>query len=283
MPRKGQHLSKEAIEKLTLSRVGKPCGMTGKHHSEEAKDKIRESKKHLTSEARQKMSLARLGKPLSEETKIKISNSLKGKLPYNKGIHYSEAIIENMRLGHRSGPMNANYGKLKSEETKEKIRKSSIGKHNICDETRQKMIKSHKGKKLGHYPEQHRMNISKALRGKYCGERSPNWMGGIANLPHTYDFNDKFKMRIKERDGCCLLCNLVIQDLRLLKRQIQVHHVDYDKLNSFPQNCVTLCTACHMKTNYNRTQWTSFFHSLLKERYGYQYTEDQKIILDFTN
>jgi hypothetical protein len=54
-------------------------------------------------------------------------------------------------------------------------------------------------------------------------------------------------------------------------------------LNTFPQNCVSLCRSCHTRTNTNRIAWIVFFQKLLKERYSYKYTQDQKIILDFTN
>jgi len=37
----------------------------------------------------------------------------------------------------------------------------------------------------------------------------------------------------------------------------------------------------HTKTNTNRKAWTIFFQELLKERYSYEYTQDQKIILNY--
>ena len=90
----------------------------------------------------------------------------------------------------------------------------------------------------------------------------------------------KFRKAIYERDNkCCVVCNKNKYEDRC---KLSVHHIDYDKQNNFPQNCVSLCNSCHSKTNFNRTHWTKFFQSLLKERQGYQYTEDQKIILDFS-
>ncbi len=109
-----------------------------------------------------------------------------------------------------------------------------------------------------------------------------NWQGGKSYEPYTLDFNKKIKRKIKERDMICLVCNISFDDLILLNRKIHIHHVDYDKKNSFPQNLVTLCNSCHSKTNANRNHWKTFFQSLLKDRYGYEYTQDQKIILDFT-
>ncbi|TXH47080.1 MAG: HNH endonuclease, partial [Desulfurellales bacterium] len=39
------------------------------------------------------------------------------------------------------------------------------------------------------------------------------------------------------------------------KRKLQVHHIDYDKKNSHPDNLIALCHSCHMKTNFNRSYW----------------------------
>jgi hypothetical protein len=64
-------------------------------------------------------------------------------------------------------------------------------------------------------------------------------------------------------------------------------HLKRDKIitaspTPHPDPCSRICRTCHAKTNYNRHSWTVFFQDLLKERYGYKYTEDQKILLDFT-
>ena len=91
--------------------------------------------------------------------------------------------------------------------------------------------------------------------------------------------NKLFKNKIRDRDNhCCVICNKQEEDLG---RKLDIHHIDYNKLNSFPQNCVSLCRSCHAKTNTNRTAWIVFFQSLLKERYSYNYTPNQKIILNF--
>jgi len=114
------------------------------------------------------------------------------------------------------------------------------------------------------------------------GENHPMWKGGLSFEPYGLDFNKKLKQKVKERDGRCMLCNVNLEDLKLLKRRVHIHHIDYCKTNNFPQNLVTLCINCHMVTNNNRNHWTTFLQSLLSEQYDYQYSQDQKIILDFT-
>lgn len=64
-------------------------------------------------EARLAKVMARRGTSHSEETKQKISESMKGKTPYNYGIAPSEETKEKMRL--------AKVGKIRSDETKQKI------------------------------------------------------------------------------------------------------------------------------------------------------------------
>jgi len=95
--------------------------------------------------------------------------------------------------------------------------------------------------------------------------------------------NKKIRQKIKERDKRCMLCNTNLEILRELNRCVHIHHINYDKKNSFPQNLITLCIKCHMITNFNRNRWKTFFQDLLKEEYKYEYTQDQKILLNFLN
>ena len=131
-------------------------------------------------ESKEKMRQANLGKKLSEETKQKISDSLKLNPP-NKGIIMTEEqkqkISESVKLNH------TRYWKDKkrSEETKKKISESQkgeksswFGRHHT-EETKEKMRKpkseEHKEKmrqaRLGHIvTEETRQKIRQALLGK---------------------------------------------------------------------------------------------------------------------
>lgn len=113
------------------------------------------------------------------------------------------------------------------------------------------------------------------------GALSPSWRGGLSFEPYTLDFNDQFKELIRKRDNhCCLICN---KSQKELWYKLSVHHVDYNKKNSFSQNCVSLCSDCHRKTNTNREEWKMFFRKLLQRLYSYEYTEEQKVVYDFIN
>ena len=204
-----------------------------------------------------------LGKKHTEETKIKISLAHKGK---------------KFTMEHRLNLSTSLKGK-------------NVGDSNPSKrlDVRKKISDSKRGKSrpdLSEYNKKYKWAWMTQYNLKYKSEqtrleKNPNWRGGKSFEPYTPDFNKRFKNKIKQRDNCCMLCNLTYNDLRLLERKVHVHHIDYNKINSLPQNCITLCVNCHLLTNFNREKWEIFFHQLLNERYGYQYTEDQKIILDF--
>lgn len=88
------------------------------------------------------------------------------------------------------------------------------------------------------------------------GENHPCWRGGPSLYPPK--FNHKFKMEIRNRDRfTCALCG---------KYGKQVHHIDYIKENTYPENCITLCKRCHPKTNAKRDEWELFFKNLMIDR-----------------
>lgn len=110
------------------------------------------------------------------------------------------------------------------------------------------------------------------------GERNPMWLGGTSKEPYTLEFNEEFKALVRARDNyCCLICNK--HEIEL-PRRLSIHHIDYNKKNTLIQNGASLCLSCHAKTNINRKHWIKFFQSLLTERYDYEYTIDNKIIIN---
>jgi len=69
-------------------------------------------------------------------------------------------------------------------------------------------------------------------------------------------YTPELRDAIKDRDDhVCALCNqpgcktfkqAKQQDLALLL----VHHIDWDKANSMPENLITLCTKCHARVHW---------------------------------
>ena len=97
------------------------------------------------------------GKYVSDETKQKISNALKGKMAGEQNPNYG-----NHKL---SGKNNPNYGKTMSDETKRKISLANTGRF---VGKKSPMFGTHKS-------EETKQKLSNARIGKYTGENNPNY------------------------------------------------------------------------------------------------------------
>ena len=96
------------------------------------------------------------------------------------------------------------------------------------------------------------------------GEKNPNWKGGISKLPYPINFNKNLKIQIRKRDKfTCQLCNIIEQEYY---RALDVHHIDYDKFNLKDDNLITLCSSCHMRTNYDRLKWKKYFKNFIERK-----------------
>lgn len=98
------------------------------------------------------------------------------------------------------------------------------------------------------------------------GENHPMWKGGISFEPYDLRWNVAFKKKIKNRDGNkCVEC--------LKEGKLAVHHIDYNKLNSVPSNCISLCFSCHGKTNIlDRVSMTKYFQEKYKNKLNEEIT-----------
>jgi len=92
-----------------------------------------------------------------------------------------------------------------------------------------------------------------------CSRNNGNNKEFIENNDNNYKyprvFNNKLKNRIKDRDGHkCQLCSS--------EKNLEIHHIDYDKKNCEDDNLITLCKKCHNITNHNRGFWLQVFIGL---------------------
>jgi hypothetical protein len=138
-------------------------------------------------------------------------------------------------------------GKKHSLETRKKMSEWQIGRK-MSNEAKRKMSIAKKGKKLS---EEH----IKKLRECHRGEKSYLWRGGITKNPYPLDWTATLRRSIRERDNyICQLCSKLQGD-----ELFDIHHINYDKNNCNPNNLITLCNSCHMKTNHNREYWIEYF------------------------
>lgn len=217
--------------------------MFGKHHTKEAKKKI--SITHTGNKYN-------LGLKRSKETRKKQSE-------FRMGKKYEDFMNPEAMERKKS---------QQSELMKKKIEEGTWNFPSKQESAKLKLRIKNKERAINNNPFRGKHHSAETLK-KISRENSPHWRGGIAFEPYTSDFNFRFKEFIRERDNrCCLVCNAPEE---ALDRQLSVHHIDYDKNNSIPQNCVSLCRICHTSTNVNREHWKKFFQSLLTEKYSYIY------------
>jgi hypothetical protein len=181
----------------------------------------------LSEKHKQRLREVNIGRKWTEEQKKQISESLKGHIPWNKGVKFSEDQKKNLNLsglekgrgwnkgkkgqkgywtGKKRGAMSeewkikiseANKGKKKppfSDEHKQKIRLAGLGKQGfwkgkkLTDEAKIKMSISKKGKKFSE-------EAKKNMRGR-TGELSGSWKGGKSKCKQcgelTSSYTSKF-------------------------------------------------------------------------------------------
>ena len=139
---------REKIRKAAKKRMSNPenTPMYGKHHTEETKKKISETRKckkiKWTDEARRKMSEQRKGRKMyemSDETKKKLSEIAKKR--------FADPRNNPMYGDHRfAGENNPMYGRHHSEETRKHWSEIRKGRK-LSEETKKKMSLAHKKKK----------------------------------------------------------------------------------------------------------------------------------------
>jgi len=285
--KKGVPLTKEQKDNIKWHAKNNPnFGMRGKKHSERSKKIMSNNSKtnpnfgmkgkKQSKKFKQMMSLVHKGKKISGETRLKISKSKKGQIPWIKGKKHSEKTREKLSKSHM-GQEPWNKGLKCSEETKSKLSKINKG------QTSNKIRKTYEEMYGKIKTEEIKRKISKACKGRKAwnegmgGKGNPNWQGGKSFEPYNKSFNNRFKKLIRKRDNqICMLCGTHREKL---KRALDIHHINYEKLLSIPQNCISLCRNCHSKTGNNRKHWITFFQDLLIERYNYKYNQ-RDIVID---
>jgi len=192
----------------------------------------------------------------------------KGKPARNKGMHWKiredcPKKLDGLSVEHKdnirkaeSGELNYFYGKHHKPESIVKMKK-----------TLSKMMSGEGNAFYGeHHTEESKKIIGEKSKVGYKvkGENHPLWRGGKSFEPYTPEFSRQLKRLVRVRDGySCQLCGVPERELI---RRLHVHHIDYDKSNCYPNNLISLCNSCHVKTNVKREYWVVYFGELIKKR-----------------
>lgn len=208
--------------------------------------------------------------PCSEETKKKISLSLKGR-PFSaerrknislakKGKPQKERTEE-----HRKKIAIVHLGMKHSLESREKMRLAHLGKPSwakgLTKETDVRVAKVSQSLKgnlncLGHkQSEETRIKISEALKGKprlsQCGENANNWKGGLTSLTRQIRTSLEYRLwrnSVFQRDNyACVFCGTRNGSGNGV--YLHAHHIKpfaiYPELRFAIDNGRTLCEKCH--------------------------------------
>lgn len=151
--------------------------------------------------------------------------------------------------------------------------------YKCSNETKQKLSESHKGIPRSNETKQ---KISLSLKGKYAGENSCHWRGGISCEPYCPKWTPEFRNRIRAFFNYeCVICGKSTEENN---RELCCHHVEYNKqacCDGKPVHFAALCRSCHGKTNHNKEQWQEIIHRIIDEIYDGRsyYTKEEYINL----
>ncbi len=197
------------------------------------------------------------GKHLTEETKAKLSKSLKGRIGWSRGLTKETSdIIRKMA--------EVNTGKKRSKDTIEKLSKARKGKslkesgHKV--DCQCSFCRAARGELSGK---------NNPMYGK-CGKDAPNFKGGKSYEPYPPEFHIGLLREVRKRDSyICQFCGKTEEDeLKELNRNLSIHHIDYNKNNCDKSNLITLCGKCNSLANFDREDWTAYFKEVIKYKYS---------------
>lgn len=184
----GRHHTEEAKRKLREFNNGKSSPMLGKHHTEAAKRKLSEFNKgkpspmlgkHHTEENKAKFRACHLGTHPSEETRVKLRESHKGERNYWYGKHHTEESKAKIGRFHLGKPL--------SEEHKAKISKANKGRK-LSEEQRIKLSKNNIGK---HLKEEIKIKLRQIAKEQWNKARLDNRLIGFMGRHHGDGFKAK--------------------------------------------------------------------------------------------
>ena len=182
------------------------------------------------------MTICKLCKKYNIETRI--GAPLKGSIPWNKGKKGSQVPWNKGKKGLQIG-----WNKGQTKYTDERILKYSL--------SHKGSIHSNRGVPL---TKSHKKHLSLSAGGN--GVPYSNTEYGA-----EFDSHLKEQIRLRENYKCKECGSSQLENYR----QLDVHHIDYDKKHNNMSNLVALCQTCHNKTNFNRAFWKEHFQSIMQQ------------------
>lgn len=276
MGRKGQVMGEETINRMRQNNArywkGKNMSIeSNKKRSNSLKaksDVISNNTKRLweNPEYRKMMSEKHKGqkswnkgrKETRPEVLEKQSKSHIGRIPWNKGLTITDERVK--KYARKKGEFKH------TKETKEKLSKIHAGKRfSPNTEFKNGQVAPMKGKKLS---ENRRKQISYYMKGRYIGENSPRWKGGISKINKLVRHMPEYlqwRSDVFQRDnwtcqtcgdkGCYLEAHHRYELFRIIEEEGINNILDARKCDRVwdINNGVTLCRPCHNLTKHGKT------------------------------
>jgi hypothetical protein len=120
------------------------------------------------------------------------------------------------------------------------------------------------GKANGMFGRKHSEKTKKYFSKIYSGKKNPRYIDGRSREPYTMKFSEKLKEEIRIRDNhICQYCGI---EQTNYYRKLDIHHIDYNKINCQKDNLITICNECNLKANSNRDYWYAYFRYIIEEQ-----------------
>ena len=178
-----------------------------------------------------------------QEWKDKISISLKGNIPWNKG----KVGLQKPTKETRKKMSEAQKGKIVSEETRKKLSQLRINKK-LSEETKKKISKSVKKAFVNNPELRNNLRIIRKMDNSHKGINSNFWKGGIT--PENQRIRNSIEFHLW-REAVFARDNWICQKCKIRGGEIHSHHIynfsDYKKLRTSIENGITLCKKCHQE------------------------------------
>ena len=105
-------------------------------------------------------------------------------------------------------------------------------------------------------------------RCNHCAKRNnlnPNYIDGRNSEKYSPEFTQSLREQIRKRDDYkCQHCGMTQEEhFTIYGRDIEVHHIDYNKQNCKKKNLITLCKQCNIRANYNRKYWEIHYNKII--------------------
>ena len=169
--------------------------------------------------------------------------------PWNKGLDINDKRVQEYTK-KRVKTIKKLYSEGKIKPWNKDLKASEDSRLQYLVETAKKLHEKYdfKGEGNPFYNKKHKEEWKKEQSLRKGGTGVPYEFSSYGS-----EFTKELKETIRNRDGRkCQVCGCDEKDCY---RSLDVHHIDYNKKNCSHNNLISLCSSCHLQTNYNREYW----------------------------